>query len=268
LVLLWISVGVTFGIYIMYRFGADVSTLYFAAYVLESSLSIDNLLVFAVIFSYFLVPTSAQRIVLYVGILSAIVLRAAFIYGGVWLLETYRWTIIIFGVVLFYSGLKVWNGAAEAVKIENNRVVKWTRRFLPIANEYQGTKFIIRSGKLMFTPLIIVLLTIETSDIMFAFDSIPAAIALTQNFFIAFTSNISAVLGLRSLYFLIALTMFKFKYIGKGLGLILGFLGVKFIISLLGIEIPLIASIAVIFGILGVAILASILSNEDKSHGS
>lgn len=266
-VALWIGVGVSFGLYVLYRFGVEAAATYYAAYALEYTLSIDNLFVFAIIFMYFAVPSVAQPIVLYVGIISAIVMRATFIYGGLWLLETFHWTIIVFGAVLLYTGVKIWKGGAERIEVEHNPVVKWVKKLLPITNEYSGAKFIIRSSsKRMFTPLIVVLLAIESSDIMFAFDSVPAALALTQNFFIAYTSNISAILGLRSLYFLMALTMLKFKYIGKGLALILVFLGAKFFLAAVDIQIPTFASLGVIFAVLATSILASGLAKPKEGH--
>ncbi len=266
-VALWIGVGVSFGLYVLYRFGVEASATYYAAYALEYTLSIDNLFVFAIIFMYFAVPSVAQPIVLYVGIISAIIMRATFIYGGLWLLETFHWTIIVFGAVLLYTGVRIWKGGAERIEVEHNPVVKWVKKLLPITNEYSGAKFIIRSSsKRMFTPLIMVLLAIESSDIMFAFDSVPAALALTQNFFIAYTSNISAILGLRSLYFLMALTMLKFKYIGKGLALILVFLGAKFFLAAVDVQIPTFASIGVIFAVLATSILASSLAKPKEGH--
>ncbi|MBI2185121.1 MAG: TerC/Alx family metal homeostasis membrane protein [Thaumarchaeota archaeon] len=260
--LLWVVVGSGFGLFVLLRFGSEAAAIYFAAYTLEYTLSVDNLFVFAIIFMYFATPSRAQPVVLYAGIISAIVMRATFIGAGLWLLETFHWTVVIFGVILLYSGIKLWRGGAEKAELKDNPIVRWAKKVLPITEEYHGSKFIVRGSKFAFTPLILVLLAIESSDIMFAFDSVPAAIALTRDFFIAYTSNISAVLGLRSLYFLISLTMFKFKYIGKGLSFILAFLGLKFFVSALGIEIPMIASLGIVFGALATSILASVLRKQ------
>jgi tellurite resistance protein TerC len=267
----WIGVGLTFGLLILMQFGLEPSAKYYAVYVLEKTLSMDNLFVFAIIFMYFGVPAVAQPVVLYVGVISAIILRAAFIYGGLLLLEIFHWMVFVFGAVLIYSGIRIWRGAAERVKVEHNPLVNWARRILPITDHYDGTKFIVRtSTKLMFTPLIVVLVAIESTDILFAIDSVPAAIALVETmaspslkFFVAYTGNISAILGLRALYFLIALTMFKFRYIGKGLAFILAFLGIKFFLSGVDLAIPTFLSIIIVFSVLAIAIVASILAKKE-----
>jgi tellurite resistance protein TerC len=260
-VVVWITIGVLFGIIILFLEGYEAAGLYYAAYAVEKALSLDNLFVFAIIFSYFAVPLAAQPVVLYVGILSAVFLRAVFIFGGLWLIEEYYWMVFIFGAVLLITGIRLLRGRGEQVDPGNNPIVKLTRKVLPIADWYDGMKFIVRSrsgGKLLFTPLILTLIAIETTDVIFAFDSVPAVIAITESFFIAYTSNISAILGLRSLYFFIAITTFKFKYVGKGLAVILIFLGTKLFLGGLGIvEIPTFPSLIVVFTILGVSILLS-----------
>lgn len=266
----WITIGVAFGLLVLFIANPEAAGLYYAAYVVEYSLSMDNIFVFAIIFSYFAVPMMAQPVVLYVGILSAIVMRALFIYGGLWLIEQYHWMIFVFGAVLIVSGLRLLKGTEEHVDPGKNPVVRAAKRFLPLADYYDGVKFFVRSkggGKLLFTPLILTLLAIETTDLIFAFDSVPAVIAITMNFFIAYTSNISAILGLRSLYFLIAITMFKFKYVGKGLAAILVFLGIKLFLSGLEIiEIPTWISLLVVFTVLFGSIGLSILrKGEEKT---
>jgi len=268
-VLLWISIGVAFGLVIYFLTNDhELLGLYYAAYVVEYSMSMDNLFVFAVIFSYFAVPMIAQPVVLYIGIITAIILRASFIYGGLWLIEQYHWMIFVFGAVLIYCGYKLLRAGEVKVDPGKNPIVRMAKRFLPLTDYYDGVRFIIReklstNTRTMFTPLIITLLAIETTDVVFAFDSVPAVIAITMNFLVAYTSNISAILGLRSLYFLIALTMFKFKHVGKGLAAILVFLGVKLFLGGLNIlEIPTWISLIVIFTILGVSIIASIIHKE------
>lgn len=266
-VVVWVGVGVSFGVFIIYLFGIEASAIYYAAYALEYTLSMDNLFVFAVIFLYFSVPNVAQPVVLYAGILGAIIMRASFIFAGLWLLETFHWMVIVFGAVLAYSGYRIWMSGTDKIEVARNPVVRWARRFLPITDRYHGPSFTVRgSKKLMFTPLIVVLLAIESTDLVFAFDSVPAAIALTRDFFIAYTANISAILGLRSLYFLIAHTMFKFKYVSKGLGLILVFLGAKFLLSAIDVHVPTVASLAAVFGVLATSMLASILVKSPKSE--
>lgn len=267
--LIWVAIGVAFGAFVFYKFGLDATLTYYAVFVLEKTLSMDNIFVFAVIFNYFAVPAVAQPLVLYMGVIGAIVMRAAFIYGGLLLLEAFHWMVYVFGILLVYSGFKMWRGGAERVRIEHNPIIRWARKVLPITDRYEGSKFIVRSTNLMFTPLIVVLLAIESTDLMFAVDSVPAAIALVEKlpsydlrFFLAYTANISAVLGLRALYFVIALTMFKFKYIGKGLSLILVFLGLKFFLSGVGIEVPVALSLLVVFSVLTISIIASVTTKK------
>ncbi|MEM4536036.1 MAG: TerC/Alx family metal homeostasis membrane protein [Nitrososphaerota archaeon] len=269
---LWIAVGLAWGAFVYwFAFPEDklhAMALYYAAFVVEKCLSMDNLFVFAVIFNYFAVPLRTQPIVLYVGIITAIVLRATFIAGGLWLIEQFHWTIYVFGAVLIYSGYKLLKAGEVKVDPSRNPVIRFARRFLPITDYYDGAKFVVRTkqyGKLMFTPLILALLAIETSDIIFAFDSVPAVIAITMNFFLAYTSNIAAILGLRALYFLIAITMFRFKYVGPALAGILVFLGIKLIIVQF-IEIPLWLSISIVFSVLGAAIILSIMRGEVKKE--
>ncbi len=269
---LWIAVGLAWGIFVYWftgpEKGLDALGLYYTAFVVEKCLSMDNLFVFAVIFGYFSVPLRAQPIVLYVGIITAIILRATFIAGGLWLIEQFHWTIYVFGAVLIYSGYKLLRAGEVKVDPSRNPIIKFAKRILPITDYYDGAKFIVRSkqgGKLMFTPLILALLAIETTDIIFAFDSVPAVIAITTNFFLAYTSNISAILGLRALYFLIAITMFRFKYVGPALAGILVFLGFKIFITQF-ITIPIWLSISIVFTVLGAAIILSIMRREVKKE--
>jgi tellurite resistance protein TerC len=185
-------------------------------------------------------------------------------------MEEYYWMIFIFGAVLLITGIRLLRGLGEQANPGNNPIVKLVKKVLPVADWYDGTKFLVRSRsgeKLLFTPLILALIAIESTDLIFAFDSVPAVIAITRSFFIAYTSNISAILGLRSLYFLIALTAFKFKYVGKGLAVILIFLGIKLFLGGLEIvEIPTFASLIVVFTILGVSILLSKVSKDEKQE--
>lgn len=263
--IIWVGVGVVWGVPILFIVGPEGMGLYYAAFLVEKTLSMDNLFVFAIIFSYFNVPLVAQPVVLYVGIISAVVMRALFIYGGLWLIKRFHWVVFIFGAILFYTGIKLLRGRVEKTDPERNPVVRFFRKYLPITPEYRGSKFIIKTSRgRMFTPLILVLTAIETTDLMFAFDSVPAVIAITMNFFIAYTSNISAILGLRALYFLIAITMFRFKYVGKGLSAVLVFLGIKLFLGGLGIaKIPTWISMIIVFIILSISIFLS-LKVRDK----
>lgn len=262
-VAIWISLASLWGVYILFRFGVEASALYFASYIVEYSLSMDNLFVFLVIFQYFGVPFKSQHKTLYIGIITAIILRGLFIFGGIALIEMYHWVVYIFAIILIISGIKLAMSGETKVEPERNPVVRLAKKYFPIVSEYHGSKFIVRNkGKLFFTPLIIVLLAIETTDVMFAFDSVPAVIAISQNFFIAYTSNISAVLGLRSLYFALALVMFRLKYLGKGLAVVLTFLGIKIFLPLVGIKIPLALSLGVVFGIIFISIILSLLKRD------
>lgn len=259
-VCVWITLASFWGVYILFKFGTEASALYFASYIVEYSLSVDNLFVFLVIFEYFGVPLRSQHKTLYIGIITAIVLRGLFIFGGIALIERYHWVVYIFAIILIISGIKLATGGEAKVEPERNPIVRFAKKYFPITTKYSGSKFIIRDkGKLMFTPLIIVLLAIESTDVMFAFDSVPAVIAISQNFFIAYTSNISAVLGLRSLYFALALVMLRLKYLGKGLAIVLTFLGVKIFLPIIGIKIPLIISLSVVIGIIMGSVLLSLL---------
>lgn len=262
-VTVWVSLASIWGIFILFKFGVEASALYFASYVVEYSLSMDNLFVFLVIFQYFGVPFKSQHKTLYIGILTAIILRGLFIFGGISLIERYHWVVYIFALILIFSGIKLAMSGKTKVEPDKNPIVKLAKKYFPIVSEYHGSKFIVKNGgKLFFTPLIIVLLAIETTDVMFAFDSVPAVIAISQNFFIAYTSNISAVLGLRSLYFALALVMFRLKYLGKGLAIVLTFLGIKIFLPLVGIKIPLALSLGVVFGIIFISIILSILKKD------
>ena len=262
--IIWIVVGVAWGGVVYYFYGVEAVGLYMAAYLIEKMLSMDNLFVFAVIFSYFSVPMKNQPLVLYVGILTAVLFRALFIYGGIILIKAFHYSIIIFGLILLYSGYKLTQHEEVSVEPEKNPMVRLARKYLPITDRYFGSKFIVRNnGKLLFTPLILVLFAIETTDIIFAVDSIPAVLAITTDFFIAYTSNISAVLGLRALYSLVALTVLRFKYVKKALAIILIYLGVKMILSGLDIyTIPTQLSITIVMVILLGSILLSIVKKD------
>ncbi len=264
-VIIWISLASMWGILILLRFGIEASALYFASYVVEYSLSVDNLFVFLVIFQYFNVPFKSQHKTLYIGILTAVILRGVFIFGGIALIEMYHWIVYIFAIVLIISGIKLATAEEAKVEPEKNPIVRLAKKYLPITHEYEGSKFIVRrGGRIYFTPLIIVLLAIETTDVMFAFDSVPAVIAITQNFFLAYTSNISAVLGLRSLYFALAIVMFKLRYLSKGLAIVLTFLGIKIFAPLIGYKIPLPISIGIVLGIIFVSVILSIFKRQNN----
>jgi tellurite resistance protein TerC len=256
-VLIWVSIGLSFSFLIFHNYGVDEFIKYITAYVTEYLLSMDNLFVFLAIFTYFAVPYNARPLVLFLGIIFAALFRATFIIVGVTLLQTYHWMVYVFGAVLIYSGYKMAKGGAESVDPGKNRVVQFAKKFLPLTHEYEGQRFIVKRSSRLFTPLILVLIAIETTDIMFAFDSVPAVLAITREFFTAYTSNIMAILGLRSLYFLLEHGVRKLKNLGKGLAVYLVYLGIAFLLTAFEIDIPSWVSLAMIGTILLWAYLTS-----------
>ncbi len=212
--------------------GTDLGLAFTAGYLLEESLSVDNLFVFLLIFSYFKVPPDYQHRVLFMGILGAIVMRASMIWLGITLLHYFSWLFYIFGLILIVSGVKMAWGDEEQTEPEANPVVKAVRKFLPITAGYRGEKFFVKEeGRYLGTPLLIVLVALETTDLLFAVDSIPAVFGVTQDPFIIYSSNIMAILGLRALYFALAGLMEYFELLRYGLAIILCFIGIKMLIA-------------------------------------
>ncbi len=264
---IWIIVGLLFGAYVLWNYGYDEGLRYLTAYVVEKSLSVDNLFVFLAIFTYFAVPLTQQHKTLLIGILGAVVLRGSFIFLGIGLLSRFHWMVYVFGAVLIYSGYKLARSGVNTVDPEKNWVVRAARKFLPVQPRYDGGKFIVKNGtKIMFTPLIVALLAIETADIVFAFDSIPAVLAITGNFFTAYTSNIMAILGLRALYFVLARAMVKLEYLSKGLAIVLFYLGAKFLLTAIEIEIPTTTSLALVMSIISASLILSIIVSRRKEQ--
>jgi len=238
--------------------GRQAAVQFLMGYVLEKSLSLDNIFVIAMVFSYFRVPLAMQHRVLFWGILGAVVLRGVMIGLGVALINRFDWVTYLFGAFLLYSAVRMLLLRHENIEPGDNPLVRLARRWLPLTDQYHGHHFIVRvDGKMMATPLLLALLLVESSDVMFAVDSIPAVFAVTRDPFIIFTSNIFAILGLRSLYFVLATYMEKFRYLKHALVFVLAYVGVKMIISN-HYHIPDAASMAIIVGILLVGILASI----------
>jgi len=265
--IIWITIGLAFSGYVILNFGYGEGFRYITAYVVEKALSVDNLFVFIVIFNYFSIPVAHQHKTLFLGIVAAIILRGVFIFAGIALLENFSWMVYVFGVILLYSGYKLSKDNIDKVDPEQNRIVKIARRFLKIDTEYTGGNFLVRNkGKLMFTPLILALLAIETTDVVFAFDSVPAVLALTDEFFTAYTSNILAILGMRSLYFVLARVLRKLQYLSKGLAVVLIYLGAKFLVTAFGVEIPTALSLVIVLGIILVFALASLMKTSIKEN--
>ncbi len=222
------------------------------------SLSVDNLFVFLVIFRYFRVPNEQQHKVLFWGILGALIMRAIFILAGVGLIRRFHWIVYFFGVLLVYSGIKLLSQEDADIRPEKNPVLRICRRLVPVTKNYVGGKFFVRNDGLSATPLLIVLLVVESTDLLFAVDSIPAILAITLNAFIVYTSNVFAILGLRSMYFALAGMMEFFHYLHYGLSVVLIFVGAKMLVSHY-YEIPTVVALAVVVLVLGISVLASLL---------
>jgi tellurite resistance protein TerC len=231
----WIAMGVAFTGLVWWWLGATAAQEYITGYLIEKSLSVDNVFVWAVLFSFFAVPAKYQHRVLFWGIFGAIVFRLIFIFAGVALLESLSWIVYVFGAFLLYTAFKLFTSEEVEVDPEHNPVLVRIRRWLPQTPQYHGDKFfVVENGKRMVTPLLTVLISIEFTDILFAVDSIPAILAITRDEFLVFSSNAFAILGLRALYFLFAGLQDRFIYLNKGLGVILGFVGLKFILEGIG----------------------------------
>ncbi|MPZ22786.1 MAG: TerC/Alx family metal homeostasis membrane protein [Dehalococcoidia bacterium] len=257
---IWITLGLSFGGILWVWQGGTTAGEYLAGYLIEKSLSVDNVFVFALIFSYFAVPAAYQHRVLFWGIFGAIVLRAIFIIGGAALIENFHWIIYIFGAFLIFTGLKMARHREGELDPGQNPVLKLLRRLVPLTPEYQGQKFFTRvSGRMVATPLFAVLVLVETTDVVFAVDSIPAIFAVTTDSFVVFTSNIFAILGLRALYFLLADAASRFSYLKVGLAVILVFVGIKMLLTDI-YHVPIWLSLGGITSILAVSVAVSLLA--------
>jgi len=257
----WIILALIFNATVFYFMGHDKGLEFLTGYLLEKSLSVDNIFVFILLFNYFDVPKMYQHKVLYWGIVGALIMRAILIVIGTALIAKFSWIIIIFGIFLVIAGLKMAFQKDEKVEPDKNPVVKFVKKFLPVTPEYHGSMFFIKLNGLFATPLLIVLIVIETTDLVFAFDSIPAILAITHDPFIVFTSNAFAILGLRALYFALAGFMDKFYYLKIGLSVILVFIGVKMLLSTV-FHISTVISLLVILLLLTISIIASIIHTK------
>lgn len=256
----WITIGLAFGGILWLTLGAEQGAAYYAAYVVEKSLSVDNVFVFALLFTYFAVPKQYQHRVLFFGVLGALVMRAIFIFAGSALIGQFHWIIYIFGAFLVYTGIKLARSKGDdEVDPEKNIVLRWTRRLVPVTSDWRGHKFWVREGaKWIATPLFVVLIAVETTDLIFAVDSIPAVFGVTNDAFIIFTSNAFAILGLRALYFLLSGAMKHFAYLQLGLAAVLTFVGAKMLLTDL-FPINIWVSLAVIVSMLTAAVVASLI---------
>lgn len=260
----WVSLGLAFGVVVWIWLGPQAGGEYFAGYLIEKSLSVDNIFVFALIFTYFSVPSRYQHRVLFWGIIGALVFRAAFIAGGAALLDRFHWTIYLFGAFLVFTGIRMAFHKNEEMHPEKNPILKLFRRFVRMTPDYRGQRLFVReNGMLLATPLMAVLVLIETTDILFAVDSIPAIFAITKEPFIVFTSNAFAILGLRALYFMLAGMLDRFVYLKVGLAAVLVFVGVKMLIAEWW-HIPIGLSLAVIAGTIGSSVGVSLLKTRGQ----
>lgn len=265
---IWIAIGLSFTLVILFWQGGAAAGEYLAGYLIEKSLSVDNVFVWAVILSYFAVPAEYQFRVLFWGVFGALVLRAGFIFAGVALIEAFDWILYVFGGFLILTAIRIARPHDEEIHPENNPVLRVFRRLIPSTTEYDGQKlFTRRAGRLLATPLFAVLVMIESTDVVFAVDSIPAILAVSHEPFIVFSSNAFAILGLRALYFLLAGMAGRFRYLNLGLGVILAFVGVKMIIAE-WYHMPIWLSLSVIGVVLTITILASLRADRREQMGS
>jgi len=269
----WFALAVIFNVVLYIYLGHEKGVLFTTAYLIEYSLSVDNLFVFLAIFTYFAVPREAQRKVLLWGILGAIFFRGIFIFAGIELIERFHFLVYILGAFLIYTSIKLVTQKEKEVEPEKNPVVRFARKIVRVAPAYEGTSFFKRiNGVLFATPLIIVLVSIETMDIMFAVDSVPAVLAVTLDPLIVYSSNIFAILGLRALFFALAGLFYLFRYLSTGICIVLAFVGVKMILSILPdvfkipFEIPVLVSLGVVVAILAVSVILSIFLPKKEAE--
>ncbi len=256
----WIVMALLFNVWVGWELGAQKGKEFLAGYILEKSLSVDNVFVFAVIFSFFKVPREYQHKVLFWGIFGALVLRAAMIFGGVALIHKFDWIMYVFAALLAYTGIKMFFHNEDSVDPSKNIAVRLLRKTMPMTRDYRGEKFLVREdGRLMATPLLAVLLCVEVTDVVFAVDSIPAIFGITTDPFIVYTSNVFAILGLRALYFAIAGILPYFHFLKYGLGVILIFVGVKMALAHSEWKIDTNISLGVIGGVLALSVIASVI---------
>jgi tellurite resistance protein TerC len=268
--ILWVVIALAFNVGMYYVAGRTPALEFFTGYVIERALSFDNIFVFVILFTYFGVPSQLQHRVLFWGIVGALITRTLFILAGAALISRFEWILYIFGAILVYSGWKMMFDRGTEVHPEKNIVIRFARKVLPVTSGYESGKFFVRSGgKLFVTPLMIVLIAVETTDIIFAVDSIPAVFGVTRDPFIVYSSNVFAILGLRATYFLLAGVMDTFHYLSHGLSLVLLFIGVKMLLADF-VHVPVTISLGVVIAILAVAVGASLVRNRrlKRSGGS
>jgi tellurite resistance protein TerC len=257
----WVALAAAFAALVFFWQGRQVALEFVTGYVLELSLSIDNLFLFLVIFRYFSVPEQHQRGVLFWGVLGAMLMRGVFIFAGVGLIQRFHWVLYVLGALLIYSGIRLAFSGEHRVDPAKNPVVKAIRRFIPVTDDFHGGRFLVHGWKgnpgIYATPLLIVLAVIETTDMLFAVDSIPAVLAITLNAFIVYTSNVFAILGLRSMYFAVSGLMRSFRFLHAGLAVVLILVGAKMIASQY-LQVSTLATLAIVAGILAASVIFSV----------
>lgn len=267
-VIFWISIALAFNAGVYYFLGQQKAIEFLTGYIIEESLSVDNLFVFLVLFKYFKIPFHAQRRVLNWGIIGVIILRGVFILLGSALISNFGFVLFFFGAILIYSGYQMAFGKDKEIHPENNKVLRLFKRFYKTTTDYHGEKFFVKKDGIKYaTPLFVCLLVLESTDLVFAIDSIPAIFAITTDPFIVFSSNILAVLGLRSMYFLLSAVADKFEFVKKGVGIILCYVGVKMLLPIINPSwhIPVYVSLVVILAVLALSVLISIIQNKKSS---
>jgi tellurite resistance protein TerC len=265
---LWVTLALLFNAGVWAWFGADRAIEFLTGYVIELSLSVDNLFVFLLIFAYFGVPARFQHKILFWGIVGALLMRLVFVGAGIALMERFHWVVYVFGGILMLSGIKMAVSKDREVHPERNPMLKVFRRFFPVSSDFQEGQFVARvDGRLVATPLLVVLLAIETTDLVFAVDSVPAVLAITTDPFIVYTSNVFAILGLRSMFFAVAGVMKLFHFLHHGLSVVLVFVGLKMTLSSV-YPIPTVASLLIVSVILAVSVLASLWHTRRQKDAS
>lgn len=266
-VLFWVGLAAIFNIGIYFFMGSQKALEFLGGYIIEQSLSLDNLFLFLIIFSSFGIGASYQKRVLNYGITGAIVLRLIFVVIGVTVVNQFHWVLYIFGLILLYTGVKIFVQKEEHKDYKNSKLLRFLGKFIPFTDNLEGEKFFVRKNKVLYaTPLFAILVLIEGSDLIFAIDSIPAIFSITTDTFIVYTSNIFAIMGLRNLYFLLQKVSSTFKFVKYGVAMILVFTGVKLSILFFHIEIPILLSIGIIALILAISIIASVISVKGNKN--
>ncbi|RJK97606.1 TerC family protein [Vallicoccus soli] len=263
----WVATGVAFGVVVWRAWGAEAGQQYFAGYLVEKSLAVDNVFVWAVVLTWFGVPRELQHRVLFLGVLGALVFRGAFIAAGSVLIASFSWVLYLFAALLLWTGWRMLRQRDQHLDPERSRALRLFRRWVPMTDAYHGQRFLVRiDGRLLATPLLAVLVVIEVSDVVFAVDSIPAIFAVTEEPFLVFTANAFAVLGLRAMYFLLADLIHRFVYLKTGLALVLLWVGVKMLLKVDLVYVPTTLSLAVVTAILTVSVVASLRATRGQGR--